>query len=98
MSQLTWQATPNLGIADRRVTFYHANVYATCLLVLAWPYPVPIGYMEENNTRCFMRFFACDSNMAIINSANYPENFLKFRSYVFTLTALKMQAEIAIEL
>ena len=49
----TWEAMPNLGIADQRLMFYHANEYATCLLVLVLPSPHrPI--MEESGTRCFM--------------------------------------------
>ena len=39
----TWEAMPNLGIAHRRLTFYHANVYATSLLVLAL---LIIGYAD----------------------------------------------------
>ena len=31
------KATPNLGVVDWRLMFYHANVYATSLLVLALP-------------------------------------------------------------
>ena len=50
----TWEATPNLGIADRRLAFYHAKVYATCLLVFALPCPDRL-IMEENGTRCLMR-------------------------------------------
>ena len=38
------------------------------------------------------------SNFRIINSANYPENVLKFRPYVLALTALKVCAKSAIEL
>ena len=34
--------------------------------------------------------FADPTSIQIIISANYPENFLKLHSYVFTLTALKI--------
>ena len=27
----TWEATPNLGMTDRRLRFYHANIYTTSL-------------------------------------------------------------------
>ena len=32
--QPSWGVMRNLGIADRRLTSYHANEYASCLLVL----------------------------------------------------------------
>ena len=50
----TWEVTPNLGIADRKLTLYHANVYATCLLVSALP-SLHRLILEENGTRCLMR-------------------------------------------
>ena len=31
----TWETTPNLGIVNRRLPLYDANIYVTCLLVLA---------------------------------------------------------------
>ena len=42
--------------------------------------------------------FADPSSIKIIISANYPEIFLKFYSYVFTLTATNIHAKIAIGL
>ena len=30
---LIWTAMPNLGIADRRSTFYHANIGIRCLFI-----------------------------------------------------------------
>ena len=42
--------------------------------------------------------FAGPSNIKIIIFANYPENFLKFTSCVFTLTELKFHAKKAIDL
>ena len=42
--------------------------------------------------------FANASSITIIISANYPENVLKFHSYVFALTALTIPAKSAIEL
>ena len=39
-----------------------------------------------------------DAISITINSAYHPENFLKFRSYVFVLTALKIRAKGAKEL
>ena len=50
----TWEATHALGNADRMLTFYHTNVYATCLLVLGLPSPHRL-IMEENSTHCFVR-------------------------------------------
>ena len=38
------------------------------------------------------------SNIMIMKSANYPEISLKFYSYVFVLTALKIGAKSALEL
>ena len=42
--------------------------------------------------------FAGPSSIKIIISANYAEFFWKFRSYAFTLTALKIQAKSAVVL
>ena len=42
--------------------------------------------------------FADPSSINIIISANYAEIFLKFYSCVFTLTAMKIHAKIAIGL
>ena len=38
------------------------------------------------------------ATITTINSANYPENFLKYRSYVFfSVTALKIRVESTLE-
>ena len=50
----TWKAKPNFGIADGRLTFYHANVHATCLLVSVLSSPHRL-IMEKCGMRCFMR-------------------------------------------
>ena len=65
---------------------------------------LPKAYKGENGTRGFMLFikvtspFADPSNIKIIISANYSENVLEFRRYVFTLTALTIHAKSVIEL
>ena len=42
--------------------------------------------------------YADASSITIINSTNYPKNFLKFRSHVFVLMASKIHAKSATEL
>ena len=42
--------------------------------------------------------FADPSNIQLIISAYYPENFQKFRSSVLMLTALKLRARNSVEL
>ena len=51
----TWEATPNLGFKDRRLTFYQAHVYAACWLVLTLPSPHRLLMVENSTVRWFMR-------------------------------------------
>ena len=88
---------PNLGIAELRLTFYHANVYATCILVGIGLAQSPQAYNEGKRHALLHALraailFADTCHIAIITSAKYPENFLKFRSYVFRLPVLKINA------
>ena len=88
-----------MGIADRRLMFYHANVYvlvywhSPCLLsphnggkwdVLLHALRAPHQYVDA-------------SSITIINSVNYP-NFLKFDLCIFVLMTLKICAKDTIKL